>query len=178
MTLNSLGDLLLGNECPATVGPQLETKVTHKREYVTWCSALWESTAVREEVVVGGGEVAHLVLEQEQAAEEAVKVGRQQGQVDRGGAGSLNHHRHEAVQAEHAGAESDVQKPCGRRERTLPVKHQHKHEATEGQVNGFRRCIKTAERVCLHTLHPGGSPGSLRVNISLTNWPHFVLCQT
>lgn len=52
---------------------------------------------------------SNLVLEQEQATEEAVEVCCQQRQIHSRGAGSLDHHRHEAIQPEHAPAESDVQ---------------------------------------------------------------------
>lgn len=53
----------------------------------------------------------NLVLEQEQAAEEAVQVGCEQREVHRCGAGSSDDHRHEAVQPKHARAESNVQQP-------------------------------------------------------------------
>lgn len=55
---------------------------------------------------------SYLVVEEEEATEEAVQVGGEQREVDGGGAGSLDHQRHEAVQAEHEGTESNVQKPC------------------------------------------------------------------
>ncbi len=54
---------------------------------------------------------SNLVLEQEQAAEEAVQVGCQQGEVHRCGAGSFDYHWHEAIQAKHTRAESNVQQP-------------------------------------------------------------------
>ena len=59
----------------------------------------------------------NLVLEEEQATEEAVEVGGEQGEVDRSGAGPLDDYRHEAIQAEHAGTEGDVQQTCVRRKR-------------------------------------------------------------
>lgn len=53
----------------------------------------------------------HLVLEQKEAAEQAVEVSGQQREIDRRGAGPSNDHGHEAVQAKHAGTEADIQQP-------------------------------------------------------------------
>ena len=52
---------------------------------------------------------SHLVVEEEEATEEAVEVGGEQRQVDSGGTGPPQDHRHEAVQPKHAGTEPDVQ---------------------------------------------------------------------
>ena len=46
--------------------------------------------------------MVYLVLEEEDATEEAEQVGGQQGEVDRRGAGHLHHYRHAAVQGVHA----------------------------------------------------------------------------
>ena len=54
----------------------------------------------------------YLVVKEKEATEEAVEVGREQREINRGGAGPLHHHRHEAVQTEHEGAETHVEKTC------------------------------------------------------------------
>ena len=49
----------------------------------------------------------HLVFEEEDAAQEAVEVGRENRQVDDSGAAHLHGNRHNAVQQEQADAEAD-----------------------------------------------------------------------
>lgn len=56
----------------------------------------------------------YLVVKEEETTEEAVEISCEQREIDRGGAGPLHHHRHEAVQAEHEGTETDVEKTCSR----------------------------------------------------------------
>lgn len=57
----------------------------------------------------------YLVVEEEQAAEQAVQIGCEQGEVDGGGARFLYDDRHEAVETEHAGAKANVEQACGER---------------------------------------------------------------
>jgi len=55
--------------------------------------------------IIGGllcDNMAHRVVEEEEATEEAEQVGREQGEVDGGGAGQLHYRGHAAVQGVHA----------------------------------------------------------------------------
>lgn len=54
----------------------------------------------------------HAVLKEEDAAEEAEKVGGEQREVDGGGAAQLHHDGHAAVQAVHAQGVGGEQEPC------------------------------------------------------------------